>query len=151
MASRVRVHYAAIASLFTPAGQIGREAQDVADTIRDEAVFLAPKRTGTLASAIRARRGRGSNQYQTRWEVYVDDDIAPHGRYVVHGTGDMPAGPVRVLYQEPRSPAAAMPSWVEFWNGGRGVMLRNHPLGGQEPNNFLDVALRGGLARHGYL
>jgi hypothetical protein len=149
MARRVRVHAAAIASLFLPTGQVGHEGARVIREARGLAQRVVPVRTGQLKRTIGSDR-RGSNQFHARFTLFAGDRRNPwdHALYVLHGTLFTPPRPKRgksmVLYAPPRNPAAARPHWQAY------IGRRVRRVRGQRPNDFLGRSLDLTMRRNGY-
>jgi len=151
MARRSRVNSTAIASLFLPTGQVGREGARLIREARGLAQRVAPVRTGALKRSIGSDR-KGSNQYQARFSLFAGGVGAGHAGYVIFGTLNNPPRPRPVmgrkasmtLYARPRNPAAARPRWHDT------IGRRVFKVRGQRPNDFLGRSLDLTMRRNGY-
>jgi hypothetical protein len=139
---RVRVHPAAIRSLWIPGGGVHRYTGRFRRSLEYQVRIAAPKRTGTLRRSIGSDR-RGTNQFGNRVTVWV---AARHAKWVLLGTNGktMPPGRAMKLYAKPRPVAAARGR--RDWTATIGRLTRS--VDGQVANNFLDDGLDRALTIH---
>lgn len=131
---RIAVHYERIMAAFTDAGIFGPDIHALSREIRDVAEVTAPKRTGRMAKAhfINILPPRG---YQRTFYVGNRMGYAPFvlGGTAGKGTGFIDAKPPRLMELRP------IPySWFRADSPGR----FRAQVRGQEPNNWLNMALR---------
>lgn len=148
--TRVRVHNAAIRSLWLPGGRVHRFTGRFARSAEYQSRIAAPKRTGALRRSIDSDR-RGSNQYGNKVTVWT---TAEHAKWVLLGTKGkrMPKGRFIQLYKPPRPVAAArgrQPTRgkVGDFTDTMGALVKG--VAGQSKNNFLDRGMNRALRIHG--
>jgi hypothetical protein len=134
----VKVHPAAIQSLYVPGGQVYKFASRVQRDVRTQARRAAPKRSGALRRSIQSDRV-GTNQYGCRFSVY---SFALHAKFVEEGTAGNGAG---WIYPEVRDGLRVHPAW-----GGYPISVQPR-VHGQEAKPFMRRGLERGLAMNGLL
>lgn len=151
MPTRVRVDAAAIQSMFWPGGEIYGEAAVIANEMQRYVRRLSPHRTGELERSFHVDRV-GTNLFKNRATVFSTD---PKSIWVQKGTRPTitpTAAPRMILYKQPRSRQAAIAAkgspkkgnWVKTM----GMLVES--VSGQQPNNFMERAMKATLRARGY-
>lgn len=137
---RVAIYESRIQAHFTPAGEVGQNAGAVGRSAVVLARGFVNNRTGALSAGINAGHQPGGGLY---YNLFLNG-LAPHTKWVEHGTGDIVLAPGQWRALKPY-PAGGYPRTTVV-----GSPKSPRHLSGQTGQHILARGMAAGLSAHGY-